>query len=134
MYLANMTWQAISALDKNIPVVIPIAAVEQHGHHLPVYTDSYLLGEVVRRAEAAVGDKALFAPLQWLGNSDHHIDFPVISCIARDGRWSIASGAQAALAQGPHALPPQAVEADVAQSDAAQAGTEQELPSIDPAP
>jgi creatinine amidohydrolase len=76
MYLANMTWQAISALDKNIPVVIPIAAVEQHGHHLPVYTDSYLLGEVVRRAEAAAGDKALFAPLQWLGNSDHHIDFP----------------------------------------------------------
>lgn len=27
--------------------------------------------------------------------------------IARDGRWSIASGAQAALAQGPEALPPQ---------------------------
>lgn len=76
MYLANKTWPAIHELDRNIPVVIPIAAVEQHGHHLPVYTDSLLLGEVVRRAEAAVGDRALFAPLQWLGNSDHHIDYP----------------------------------------------------------
>jgi creatinine amidohydrolase len=76
MYLANMTWPAINALSRDLPLVIPIAAVEQHGHHLPVYTDSLLLGEVVRRAEAAAGDKALFAPLQWLGNSDHHIDFP----------------------------------------------------------
>jgi creatinine amidohydrolase len=66
----------MQALDKDIPVVIPIAAVEQHGHHLPVYTDSLLLGEVVRRSEAAAGNSALFAPLQWLGNSDHHIDYP----------------------------------------------------------
>jgi len=76
VYLANLTWPAIQALDKDIPVVIPIAAVEQHGHHLPVYTDSLLLGEVVRRSEPAAGDSALFAPLQWLGNSNHHIDYP----------------------------------------------------------
>ena len=76
MYLAEMTWTAVQALDKNTPVVIPIAAVEQHGHHLPVATDAMLLGEVVRRAEASVGGRALFAPLQWLGNSHHHTDFP----------------------------------------------------------
>jgi len=76
MYLANLTWPAMAALDKNTPVVIPVAAVEQHGHHLPVYTDSLLLGEVVRRVELAMGERALFAPLQWLGNSHHHIDFP----------------------------------------------------------
>lgn len=64
------------ALPRSIPVVIPIAAVEQHGHHLPVYTDSYLLGEVVRRAEAAAPELALFAPVQWLGNSHHHMDYP----------------------------------------------------------
>ena len=76
MYLADLTWTAIAQLDKNTPVVIPVAAVEQHGHHLPVYTDSLLLGEVVRRVELAMGDRVLFAPLQWLGNSHHHIDFP----------------------------------------------------------
>ena len=57
-------------------MVIPVAAVEQHGHHLPVYTDSLLLGEAVRRVELAMRDRVLFAPLQWLGNSHHHIDFP----------------------------------------------------------
>lgn len=76
MYLADLTWPAIAKLDKNMPVVIPVAAVEQHGHHLPVYTDSLLLGENVRRVELALRDRVLFAPLQWLGNSHHHIDFP----------------------------------------------------------
>jgi creatinine amidohydrolase len=74
MFLADMTSPAVNALDRNIPVVIPIAALEQHGQHLPVFTDSLLLGEVVRRA--ALTPNALFVPLQWLGNSHHHIDYP----------------------------------------------------------
>jgi len=76
MFVADMNWPAVQALDRNIPVVIPIAAVEQHGHHLPVATDSLLLAEVVRRAEGELGNRALFAPLQWIGNSHHHTDFP----------------------------------------------------------
>ncbi len=59
-----------------MPVVVPIAAVEQHGRHLPVFTDSMLLGEVVRCAALALGDRALWTPLLWLGNSHHHLDFP----------------------------------------------------------
>ena len=76
MFLSDMTWPMVRDLDRGMPVVIPIAAVEQHGLHLPLATDSLLLGEVVRRAEKQVPDGALFAPLQWLGNSHHHIDFP----------------------------------------------------------
>ena len=34
-----------------------------------------LLAEVVRRAHLLTGDKILYAPLQWLGNSDHHLHF-----------------------------------------------------------
>lgn len=56
-------------------MVIPVAALEQHGHHLPVFTDSMLLGEVVRRVSPQFSDRVLFAPLMWLGNSDHHLDF-----------------------------------------------------------
>ena len=55
--------------------MIPVAALEQHGHHMPLFTDSLLCGEVVRRAEERLADRVLFAPLQWLGNSDHHLDF-----------------------------------------------------------
>lgn len=70
-----MSWTAIAALDQQTPVVIPIAALEQHGHHLPVFTDSLLLGEIVRRVEACMSERILVAPLMWLGNSDHHLDF-----------------------------------------------------------
>ena len=76
MQLAELTWPAVQALHKDTPVVFPIAALEQHGHHLPLFTDSMLLGEIVRRASEGVGDRVLFAPLTWLGNSDHHLDFP----------------------------------------------------------
>jgi creatinine amidohydrolase len=75
MNLAELAWPAVAALSKDTPVAIPIAALEQHGHHLPVFTDSLLLGEIVRRAAAALGDRVLFAPLLWLGNSEHHLDF-----------------------------------------------------------
>lgn len=75
MNLADLTWPQVSALDRNTPVVIPVAALEQHGHHLPLFTDSLLLGEVLRRALAKSGSPLLVAPLTWLGNSEHHLDF-----------------------------------------------------------
>jgi creatinine amidohydrolase len=76
MQLAELSWPAVEALNKDTPVVFPIAALEQHGHHLPVFTDSLLLGEIVRRAAEQLKAQVLFTPLMWLGNSDHHIDFP----------------------------------------------------------
>ena len=75
MFLSELTWPDVAGLSKDIPVVIPIAAVEQHGHHLPVYTDSMLLTEIVRRAESAMHEQVLVTPLMWLGNSDQHLDF-----------------------------------------------------------
>lgn len=75
MKLTDLKWTDVAALPRTCPIVIPIAALEQHGHHLPVFTDSLLLGEVVRRAEEATQERILFAPLMWLGNSEHHLDF-----------------------------------------------------------
>ena len=76
MLLAEMNWPAVAALSKDTPVVIPLAALEQHGHHLPLFTDSLLVGEIARRAEQQLHDSVLFAPVMWLGNSEHHMDFP----------------------------------------------------------
>ena len=77
MELAELSWPAVAALPRTTPIVFPIAALEQHGKHMPVFTDSLLLGEVVRRVKLSpVAAKCLFAPLQWLGNSHHHLDFP----------------------------------------------------------
>jgi creatinine amidohydrolase len=76
MLLQEQTWLSIESLSKETPVLIPIAAIEQHGHHLPVFTDSLLLGEIVRRIEASMSSEVLITPLMWLGNSHHHMDFP----------------------------------------------------------
>lgn len=75
MHLLEMTWPQVAALPPQTPVVIPIAALEQHGRHLPLFTDSLLLSEVIRRAHESLADRVLFAPLMWLGNSEHHLDF-----------------------------------------------------------
>jgi creatinine amidohydrolase len=74
--LQDLNWPQVAALGKDIPVVVPIAALEQHGKHMPVFTDSMLLGEVVRRVKLTHADRVLFTPLMWLGNSHHHLDFP----------------------------------------------------------
>ncbi|MEX0585555.1 MAG: creatininase family protein, partial [Pirellulales bacterium] len=75
MHLAELSWPQVDALDRNLPVVIPVAALEQHGHHMPVFTDSLLCGEVIRRVSERLSDRVLFTPLMWLGNSHHHMDF-----------------------------------------------------------
>ena len=76
MYLAELTSPQLAALPRETPIVFPIAALEQHGGHLPVLTDTQLVGEVVRRAELMLSQEVVFAPVLWLGNSDHHLDFP----------------------------------------------------------
>ena len=75
LQLAELSWPAVAAVSKDVPVVLPIAAVEQHGRHLPVFTDSMLLQEVVRRSAKALGEQVVWAPLLWLGSSHHHLDF-----------------------------------------------------------
>jgi creatinine amidohydrolase len=76
MQLAELKWPDIEALSRDTPIVIPIAALEQHGRHMPLFTDSLLLGEVMRRVTERLKDRVLFTPLMWLGNSEHHLDFP----------------------------------------------------------
>jgi creatinine amidohydrolase len=72
----EQTWPTIKSLDKNVPVVCPLGSLEQHGHHLPLFVDSMQVSEVARLAEQRLGDRALFLPTQWLGCSEHHLDFP----------------------------------------------------------
>ena len=89
--LTDLTWPAVAALSADTPVVFPVAALEQHGRHMPLFTDSLLLGEVVRRVAERLGDRVLFAPLHWLGNSDHHLDFPGTLLGRPAGRTSTCS-------------------------------------------
>lgn len=58
--------------------VLPIAAVEQHGPHLPVGVDSMIAEALVARATAALPEEvpATFLPVQQVCKSDEHLDFP----------------------------------------------------------
>jgi creatinine amidohydrolase len=69
-------WPRIQSLDKELPVVVPLGSVEQHGRHLPLVVDTAQVTAIAERAEKALGDAALFLPTLWLGCSDHHMDFP----------------------------------------------------------
>ena len=46
-----MTWPEIKAIDKSKALaVLPVGATEQHGHHLPIYTDTIISSGVLERA------------------------------------------------------------------------------------
>ena len=58
--------------------VLPVAATEQHGPHLPLSVDPVLVAGVIRAAlpHLPVGLKALFLPTQAIGLSPEHARFP----------------------------------------------------------
>ena len=73
MKLAELTWPDVEKLSRDIVIVCPIAALEQHSRHLPFFTDSILCDGVVTRLEAALPNDILLLPVQWLGASAHHL-------------------------------------------------------------
>jgi creatinine amidohydrolase len=62
-------------------VVVPVAAMEQHGPHLPVMVDSLLCSAVAERAAERVALRSpaqrpvVVAPTVWSGLSEHHMPF-----------------------------------------------------------
>jgi creatinine amidohydrolase len=75
MQFGEKTWKDIGTMTDKV-VVVPLGSMEQHGHHLPLLTDTMICAEFAKRAEAALGDEVLFLPVLWLGASDHHRAFP----------------------------------------------------------
>lgn len=79
-FLPYLTWQEVVTLpDKaNTVIVLPVAAIEQHGPHLPCAVDSLICAGVVGRAlerlDAAI--PAFGLPPLCYGKSDEHIHFP----------------------------------------------------------
>ena len=76
MRLAELTSPEVANLPKDIVVVAPLASVEQHSLHLPVFTDSLIAEEVARRLEARIPDEVLVLPVMWFGYSQHHGRYP----------------------------------------------------------
>jgi creatinine amidohydrolase len=75
--MEEMSWWEISeALKSGInTVIVPMGSVEQHGHHLPLLTDSIHAHYLSERIAKEMGN-ALVAPVIRPGYSEHHLDFP----------------------------------------------------------
>ena len=97
----EQTWPIIQSLDKETPVVVPLASCEQHGHHLPLFVDTIQVNEIADRLEKRLGDAMLLTPCLWLGCSHHHKDFPgTISVVPSLFSQMVASVAESILRAG----------------------------------
>jgi creatinine amidohydrolase len=79
----EVEWASLKAAElrdlaaREAIVVLPVAAMEQHGPHLPVMVDTLLCGEVARRAARRASGRhpVVVAPTVWSGLSEHHMPF-----------------------------------------------------------
>jgi creatinine amidohydrolase len=78
MKLVEATWQDVAAWaaepDDKV-CLIPTGSLEQHGGHLPLFTDSIIVTAVAEAVEAIHRDCVLLTPTLWLGCSAHHMAF-----------------------------------------------------------
>lgn len=75
----EMTWQDLQEADLSRWVaVLPVAAIEQHGPHLPLSTDADIMAGYIAYTDAALPREvpATFLPVQTIGVSPEHRDFP----------------------------------------------------------
>src|SRR6185437_3135079 len=77
MFLKDLTWPEVKKLKlTNKVVLFPLGSFEQHGHHLPLTTDTDIVTAVAEGIERKHPDKVLCLPTLWPGHSTHHLFFP----------------------------------------------------------
>lgn len=76
-YYQHYTWQEIPELVRQQPVVVlPVGSVEDHGLHLPLDVDNFLIGSIVEEAARRLDGEMLLLPPVPYGFETHHMDFP----------------------------------------------------------
>jgi creatinine amidohydrolase/Fe(II)-dependent formamide hydrolase-like protein/7-cyano-7-deazaguanine synthase in queuosine biosynthesis len=75
--LGELTWPEAEAYLQRVDIaILPVGAIEQHGHHLPLDTDAYDAEYLAQQiAKACSHPKPLVLPLVSYGVSYHHDDF-----------------------------------------------------------
>lgn len=75
MYWDQLTSPQVDRLDRRIPVILPMAATEQHGPHLPLATDRLIVEHFCSALNDRMPEGVLILPQMAVGCSDHHLDF-----------------------------------------------------------
>jgi creatinine amidohydrolase len=75
----DMTWQDIAGAETGRWIaVLPLAAVEQHGPHLPLGVDSFIAEAYLQRVRKLLPEDlpVTFLPVQRVGVSAEHLSYP----------------------------------------------------------
>jgi creatinine amidohydrolase len=73
----RLTWEEMNqAIAAQKVVVLPTGSVEQHGPHLPLDVDSFLVESVCLEVGRRAADRVLVLPPVGYGLNMHHLDFP----------------------------------------------------------
>jgi creatinine amidohydrolase len=73
----HYTWVELKEVAARNPVVVvPVGSVEDHGPHLPLDTDNFLIWSICEEAARRAGGDILLMPLIPYGFETHHMDFP----------------------------------------------------------
>ncbi len=73
----HYTWPELAEVVKEQPVVVlPIGSVEDHGPHLPLDTDNFLIWSICEEAARRAEGEILLMPQIPYGFETHHLDFP----------------------------------------------------------
>jgi len=92
-----MKWEDLTSpefgnIDRRLPVILNVAAIEQHGVHLPVKTDAAIGSFLTDLLDQASPETQLILPQVKVGCSSHHLDF--------DGTLSVPHSAFQAYVTG----------------------------------
>jgi NAD+ synthase (glutamine-hydrolysing) len=81
----RLTWEEMNdAIAAQKVVVLPTGSTEQHGPHLPLDVDAFLVESVCLELGRRAADRVLVLPTVSFGLNRHHIDFPGTIGIAWD--------------------------------------------------
>ena len=73
----KLTWPEMNdAIEMQKVVILPTGSTEQHGPHMPLDVDLFLVREVCHELGRRAPDKVLVLPAIPCGLNLHHIDFP----------------------------------------------------------
>jgi creatinine amidohydrolase len=73
----SLTWvEARERAEQGAVVIVPVAAIEQHGYHLPIDVDNLLVEHVTEEAARRSEGLILVAPMIHYGFNEHNMGFP----------------------------------------------------------
>jgi creatinine amidohydrolase len=117
----DLAWTDFRSLPDDTVAILPVAAVEQHGPHLPVSVDATINAGLMVRALALLPEDAtvLALPMQSVGLSVEHVRFPgtltlsaetLIAVLTEIGRSVARAGVRRLVVLNSHGGQPQVVE------------------------